>query len=63
LNLAHVYLFTDRISEAKELHKKYKHESLFTGNSWIKQTQIDFKEFEKHKLPTDNFKRIQRVLD
>jgi tetratricopeptide (TPR) repeat protein len=63
LNLAHVYMFTDRISEAKELHKKYKHESLFTGNSWIKQVQIDFKEFEKHKLPTDNFKRILRVLD
>lgn len=63
LSLAHVYLFTDRISEAKELHKKYKHESLFTGNSWGKQVQIDFKEFEKHGLPTDNFKKILRVLD
>jgi len=63
LNLAHVYLFTDRISEAKELHKKYKNESLFTGNTWEKQVQIDFKKFEKHKLPTDNFKKILRVLD
>ncbi|WP_320815544.1 tetratricopeptide repeat protein [Flavobacterium sp.] len=63
LNLANVYLFTDRISEAKELHKKYKHESLFTGNTWLKQVQIDFKEFEKHGLPTDNFKKILRVFD
>jgi hypothetical protein len=63
LNLAHVYLFTDRISEAKELHKKYKNESLFTGNTWEKQVQIDFKKFEKHKLPTDNFKKILRLLD
>ena len=43
--------------------KTRKHESLFTGNSWIKQVQIDFKEFEKHKLPTVNFKRILRVLE
>jgi tetratricopeptide (TPR) repeat protein len=63
LDLAHVYLFTDRISEAKELHKKYKNESLFTRNTWVKQVQIDFKEFEKHRLPTDNFKKILRVLD
>jgi tetratricopeptide (TPR) repeat protein len=63
LNLAHVYLFTDRISEAKELHKKYKHENLFTGNSWVKQVQVDFKEFEKHRLPNENFKKILRILD
>ncbi len=63
LSLAHVYLFTDRISEAKEIHKKYKNESLFTGNTWKKQVQIDFKEFEKHQLPTDNFNKIIRVLD
>ena len=63
LSLAHVYLFTDRISEAKTIHKKYAHESLFTGNTWTQQTKIDFKEFEKHSLPTENFKKILRVLD
>lgn len=63
LSLAHVYMFTNRIFEAKELHKKYKHESLFTGNTWKKQVELDFKEFEKHVLPTDNFKKILRVLD
>ena len=63
LNLAHVYLFTDRISEAKTIHKKYSHESLFTGKTWTEQTKIDFESFEKHQLPTNNFKKILRVLE
>ncbi len=63
LNLAHVYMFTDRLSEAKDIHKKYANEKLFTGNSWKKQVEIDFKLFEAKKLPTDNFKKISRVLD
>ena len=63
LNLAHVYLFTDRISEAKTIHKKYAHESLFTGKTWTEQTKADFESFEKQHLPTNNFKKILRVLD
>ena len=63
LNLAHVYLFTDRISEAKDIHKKYAHESLSNGKTWKAQTKSDFAAFEKHKLPTDNFKKILRVLE
>ena len=63
LNLAHVYLFTDRISEAKNIHKKYAHESLFSGKTWIEQTKTDFESFEKQQLPTNNFKKILRVLD
>lgn len=63
LNLAHVYLFTDRISEAKDIHKKYAHESLSNGKTWTAQTKLDFKDFEKHKLPTKNFKKILRVLE
>lgn len=63
LNLAHVYLFTDRISEAKDIHKKYAHESLSNGKTWIAQTKFDFKELEKHRLPTDNFKKVLRVLE
>lgn len=63
LNLAHVYLFTDRISEAKIIHKKYVHESLSNSKTWIVQTKSDFKEFEKHRLPSDNFKKILRILE
>lgn len=63
LNLAHVYMFTNRISEAKDIHKKYANEKLFTGISWKKQVEIDFKLFEDKKLPTENFKKIRKVLD
>lgn len=63
LSLAHVYLFTDRISEAKSVHKKYAHESLSNSKTWIAQTKSDFVAFEKHRLPTNNFKKILRVLE
>lgn len=63
LNLAHVYLFTNKISEAKDIHKKYAHESLSNGKTWIAQTKSDLKEFEKHRLPNDNFKKILRILE
>ena len=63
LNLAHIYLFTDRISDAKDIHKKYAHESLSNGKTWIAQTKLDFTTFEKHELPTDGFKKILRVIE
>lgn len=63
LNLAHIYLFTDRISDAKDIHKKYAHESLSNGKTWIAQTKLDFTTFEKHELPTDSFKKILRVIE
>lgn len=63
LDLAHVYLFTDRLSKAKDLHKKYLNQSLSTGKSWKEQVKIDFSTFEKRGLPTNDFKKISRVLD
>jgi tetratricopeptide (TPR) repeat protein len=63
LNLAHVYMFTNRMSEAKEIHKKFYKENLSNGNSWKKQVEEDFKIFEKQKLDTSNFNKIRRVLD
>lgn len=63
LDLAHVYLFTDRLSKAKDLHKKYRNQSLSTGKSWAAQVKIDFSTFEKRGLPTNDFKKILRVLD
>ncbi len=63
LNLAHVYLFTNKISESKDIHKKYAHESLSNSKTWIAQTKSDFTTFEKHGLPTDDFKKILRVIE
>ncbi|WP_284653351.1 tetratricopeptide repeat protein [Flavobacterium terrisoli] len=63
LDLAHVYMFTDRLSEAKEIHKKYQSQNLSTEKPWKEQVRIDFLNFQKRGLPTKNFKKILRVLD
>lgn len=63
LQLAHLYLFTDRVSEAKDIHKKYKDQNVNSKTSWIQQTNKDFDLFKKCRLPEDNFKKILRVLE
>lgn len=63
LQLAHVYMFTDKINQAKEIHKKYRQNNLSNSKSWTEQTKIDFQQFESKSFPTDNFKKILRVLD
>lgn len=63
LNLAHIYMFTDRLNESKAIHKQFFKENLSNGNSWQKQVEQDFKIFEKEKFETKDFKKIKRVLD
>lgn len=63
LNLAHVYLFTDRVSEAKDLHNQFKTQNITAQVSWINQTKSDFSAFEKKDFPTANFKKIMRILE
>jgi tetratricopeptide (TPR) repeat protein len=63
LNLAHTYMFTNRLSEAKEIHEKYANQNLFTGKSWLEETKYDFKEFEKRGFSNKNFKKILRVIE
>jgi tetratricopeptide (TPR) repeat protein len=63
LQLAHLYMFTDRISESKDIHKKYKNQNINSKTSWIQQTKKDFQLFKKCHLPDDNFKKILRVLE
>lgn len=63
LHLAHVYLFTDRVSEAKDLHNQFKTQNITSQISWINQTKSDFSEFEKKGFPTANFKKIMRILE
>ena len=63
LQLAHLYTFTDRLSEAKDIHKKYKDQYINPNISWIQQTNKDFALFSKCHLPEDNFKKILRVLE
>lgn len=63
LELAHVYLFTDRVSEAKAIHKTYKDQNVFPTISWKAQVHFDFEQFKKYGLPTKNFKKILRIID
>jgi tetratricopeptide (TPR) repeat protein len=63
LQLAHIYMFTDRLNKAKDIHKKYKQNNLSGNKSWSNQAKIDFQQFEKNGFATDNFKKILRLLD
>lgn len=63
LHLAHVYLVTDRVSEAKDIHKKYKDQNIDVNISWVKATKQDFDNMKQVGLPTDNFNKILRVLE
>ena len=63
LHLAHVYLVTDRVSEAKDIHKKYKDQNISVDTSWVKATKQDFDNMKKVGLPADNFKKILRIIE
>lgn len=63
LRLAHVYLFSDRVSDAKDIHKKYRSNNVSSSKSWVQATKEDFENFKKNGLPTDDFKKILRILE
>lgn len=63
LKLAHVYLFSNKVDEAKSIHKLYKDNNISANKSWVAQTKSDFEDFEKRGFPADNFKKILRILE
>lgn len=63
LRLAHVYLFSNRVSDAKDIHKKYRSNNVSSSKSWVQATKEDFENFKKNGLPTDDFKKILRILE
>lgn len=63
LHQAHIYLFTDRISEAKENHKKYKSQNIDSKTSWVTATKKELEKLEKAGLETENFNKILRILE
>jgi tetratricopeptide (TPR) repeat protein len=63
LRLAHVYLFSNRISDAKDIHKKYRSNNVSSSKSWTQATKEDFDNFKKNGLPTADFKKILRILE
>jgi tetratricopeptide (TPR) repeat protein len=63
LRLAHVYMFSNRVSDAKDIHKKYRSNNVSSSKSWTQATKEDFENFKKNGLPTDDFKKILRILE
>ena len=63
LHLAHVYLVTDRVSEAKNIHKKYKDQNISVDTSWVKATKQDFDNMKQVGLPSENFNKILRIIE
>ncbi len=63
LNLAHLYLFTSKISKAKAIHEKFKSQNISPTKSWKQQTNDDFKLLEQKGFSTSNFKKIIRILN
>lgn len=63
LKLAHVFMFTDKVGAAKDIHKLYKDNNISGNISWMNQTKADFEEFEKKGFSSENFKKILRILE
>jgi tetratricopeptide (TPR) repeat protein len=63
LHKAHFYLFTDEVSKAKDIHKKYRNQNINSKLSWKDATIKEFENFKKLGLPDDSFNKIIRVLD
>jgi tetratricopeptide (TPR) repeat protein len=62
LDLAHLYLLTDNLAEAKKIYLKYKNENVNDTTSWKEQIQEDFKLFTENKIKSDYFNQILSLL-
>jgi hypothetical protein len=56
-------MFSNKVGEAKDIHKLYKENNISANKSWIAQTKYDLEDFEKRGFSTDNFKKILRILE
>lgn len=63
LKLANSMVFNDELSDAKEIHKKYKSNNIDAKTSWITQTKFDIEFYKSKGLEVDNFKKILRILE
>jgi tetratricopeptide (TPR) repeat protein len=63
LLLAHVNMFSGRLSEAKDIHKKYRSNNVSASKGWLQATKEDFENFKNNGLSTNDFKKILRILE
>ena len=63
LNLAHTYMFLDKVSESKKIHSLFLNQNVSVTQSWKNKTINDLNKFQKLNLPADNFKKILRLMN
>lgn len=63
MNLAHVYMFMDEVSKAKEIHKKYMNQNVSAKQTWKNKAVNDLDKFKKTNLPQDNIQKIWRLYN
>lgn len=63
INLAHTFMFLDKMSECREIYNKYKLQNVSAKQTWKNKAINDLDKFEKAGLPKDNFKKILRLVD
>jgi tetratricopeptide (TPR) repeat protein len=62
LNLAHAYLLNGDFHEAKIIHKQYQSQNVTTLQNWRTKTNIDFNDFIKKGIQSDDFDRILKLI-
>ena len=63
LKYANALVFNDELSEAKEIHKKYKSNNIDAKTSWTQQAKFDIAFYKSKGLNVDDFKKIMRILE
>ena len=63
LKYANALVFNKEISEAKEIHKKYKSNNIDAKTSWVQQAKFDIAFYKSKGLNVDDFKKILRIVE
>lgn len=63
VSLAHAYLFHDEFHRAKAIYKQFQSQNVHEGLSWKSKIEQDFARFSAAGLPTDNCKRVLRIVN
>lgn len=63
LNLAHTYMFLNKMSECKSIHKRFKEQNVTTKMTWKSKAIADLKAFENVDLPQSNIRKILKFLE
>jgi len=63
LKYANALVFNKEISEAKEIHKRYKANNIDAKTSWPQQAKFDIEFYKSKGLNVDDFKKILRIVE